>query len=64
MLSAVCFDFDQPKILSSGNGIKSNSYCISTFLFQTNYFIVSIFYPSSDNNILALSKLKAFADKK
>ena len=45
MSSAICFDLDQSKIMSSGDGLKLN-----------------IINPLSDDKIVALAKLKAFAD--
>ena len=52
MLTAICFNLDQPKTLSSGNGLKQRIYIPGASDYVPN------------NKIMALIKLKAFADDK
>ena len=63
MSSAICFNLDQSKILSPGNGLKDLDWYLVTVAVIT--FFYNIFYlinPLPDDKILDRSKLKQSAD--
>ena len=70
MLSAICFNLDQSKILSSGNGLTqslSNDNICKCMSDSSKLKAIpddKLFNPFPDNKYLTLPKLKAFADDK
>ena len=62
MLSAICFNLDQSKILSFGNGLKMSPYQIVLIQDQTARFVQSdlnLVCLKKDSNIEELSPLSA-----
>ena len=61
MSSAICFNLDHSKILSSGNELK---HMKCTAPSQQGLHSLIILYPLPKHEIMDVTKLKAFADYK
>ena len=69
MLSAICFNLDQSKILLPGNGLndlncqwKSRKDCKQHFFFLFFHYVFCLFNILAEDKILASSKPKVFAE--
>ena len=71
MSSAICFNLDQSKILSSGNVLTLDIFfkngqaknTVKKILLKINGHTFSAFKSAQNNKILDLSKLKKFTDE-
>ena len=59
MLSAICFNLDQSKIWSSGNGLKLEIVCKSV-KFVENQRMLKAFKPSSAKSALTIGVLTLY----